>query len=442
VENASETIIKDKVLPIIQSGRGVLFLGAGFSCGTPTANNETIPSTPELIERILIAAGYSGVDTVSVDLETAFSVGADEIDNFEGFLQNNFICKNVFDWQKVPFFHWWRRIYTTNIDTVIEKCVEKVSETYKSGPNFLFYNYKDRLPATSSPLERPIVYLHGNVMKPKEGFVFDRVSYAEHTIKSGDWLYDAAHHLSFGDCIIVGSKLKESDLEAEIRRRTIWETTKSSEIINLPNYIVLKDFNEIEIKNYLKRGIIPIKSTAEEFFSYIDSKLKIISQSKYLKRIAPHLRIEVSDNKSFAWFNESFEHTPTACKKAEVANGILSRFFTGDMPDWFYIVNEVPSKFDYYESTLSEIHKFFGNDKPILSVFVTGPVASGKTTLCREILFEISKTVDAVYEFNSFDGIDIEYTWSCIKTLKAQWCFFLIIRLSTFMLLMIFIGAF
>lgn len=413
-------IVLNDIIPIIQNGQAVLFLGAGYSAGTPTLNDQNIPGTTELIRRILLEIQSEDVAPEDIDLQTAFSVGEDEIDDFLGFLTKNFLCKTTFEWQRIPFRYWWRRIYTTNIDNVIDVSAKKVVEMHKNSPHFEIFNYKNQMPPDASPLKPPIVYLHGRVTDPDQGFVFDRVSYADHSIKPGDWLHDAALYISFGNCIIVASKLKETDLETEMRKRNLWCNT-TNQLCPNNNYIILESFNDIERKNYIKRGIIPIRATAEEFFRFIENNAKPLSPSKLIKRIAPHLRFEITDDESFAWFAKTFNHVGDSTRKAKQQNGIYSRFFTGDMPDWFYIVNKIPAKFRYADEVIKKINKFlsdYGKSRT-LTIFITGRVATGKTTLCRLILHELSKTIEAVYEYDSFDGINVNHVINTIRNTKG-----------------------
>lgn len=92
-------IIKNEIAPKLFNGELSLFLGAGATIGTPNANNLGVPSSPELIKRIFTEANYP-LDELSVtDLQTAFGLGTDDIDNFENFLISNFSVRRPLAWQ-------------------------------------------------------------------------------------------------------------------------------------------------------------------------------------------------------------------------------------------------------------------------------------------------------------------------------------------------------
>jgi len=120
----TKNIIAHQIAPLMQNGDLALFLGAGFSIKTPNINDSGIPSTWQLIEHICIESGYSKDDADGTDLQTAFGIGKDKIDNFDNFLISSFTTTKPHDWQIQVFRYWWRIIFTTNIDDIADKSIE------------------------------------------------------------------------------------------------------------------------------------------------------------------------------------------------------------------------------------------------------------------------------------------------------------------------------
>lgn len=419
MDNEAKETIKNKIAPLVQSGQLGLFLGAGFSYQTPAKNGQVIPSTNMLIERILIAAGYRAEDAKDADLATAFSIGQDEIENFSQFLVDTFSCREVLSWQVDLLQHWWRRIYTTNIDNVIQTAVKVLHKQRGKFPDYRFYNYRDRQPTKINPLETPVVHLHGSIENLEAGFVFDNTSYADYAVRGGDWLYGAALQISHGNCVLIGSRFKESDLEVALRERLLWDKTEQ---FSNPNWIVLKSFKSIERKTYEKRGIVPIEATAEDFITYLNANLSILTPAKFIKRIFPHLKQEIDNSKSLGWFGYSFGHVATELVRTKTQKGLLSRFFLGDIPDWFYISNDVPAQFNYIDDLIVDINQFLTTTKlpNIRLIAVTGSIGVGKTTGCMILLKELSRFYESVYIYTSTGGIDIEQFWVAIRDLKGS----------------------
>lgn len=406
--------IRDEIAPLLQTGDLALFLGAGVSIGTPNINGMGVPSTPELIARICNEAGYSD-DANTTDLPTAFGVGEDEIDNFNNFLISNFEVTTPFPWQKDIFKNWWRIIFTTNIDTIPNVSIDEIRGEILKYPNYNTYNYLDREPVQSIPTSPPVVYLHGNVRNVNDGFVFDSVSYADNSVKRSDWISKCALHISHGNCLFVGSKFKESDIEAAIRQRTFWDTTNSE---NRTNWIVLRDFSELERKSYEKRGITPIKATAEDFFSYLFSQVTYLSPHKFIRRKAPYLMDETG-TESASWFSKNMENITVSLDEARKRKGPYSRFYLGDIPDWFYITNQVPATFKASKQLENCILEFEKSTRKALVIAVLGALGSGKTTTAMSASALLARTHNNIYMFSGDDGIDINHTWNVIKDMKG-----------------------
>lgn len=423
MNESDKKLIKETIAPVVQKGDAALILGAGFSQGTLAINQKNIPSSNDLIQRIIEKTNYDGKEASQIDLGTAFTAGQHKINDFDNFLKETFDCKIPFAWQLIPLKHWWRKIYTTNIDTVLNKALDHVRESKNeeasnSADYFKIYNYRDRRPAVPEPLEMPIVHLHGTINQIKSGFVFGDTEYADYIIKGGDWLNDVGLNINHGHCIFIGSRFKEQDIEVELQKRTLWDETEGCSI---PNWIVKPSFLQIEIDAYDNRNLIPIKATAEEFLLYLDSCLTKQSATKYIKRLMPHLLEINNDNSAASWLGTAFEHVPTIVNEKKALNGLYSRFFTGDPPDWFYISHEVPAKFDFVDDIVLKI-KAFGEKKDIKNVFYcvfTGQVACGKTTASMIVLKELARFNNSVYSFKSNDGIDVDKLWRAIKNVKG-----------------------
>lgn len=245
MDDVLKKIIKEEIAPKVQNGEITLFLGAGLSIGTPSLNGLGVPSSGELIQRICAEAGYTdGAD--KVDLQDAFGLGQDDIDDFDNFLISNFNVTDVKDWQKSICRYWWRAIFTTNIDNVIDFSINELKKENTTYPEYQVFNYRDPEPLSFMPTMPPVVYLHGSVNNMDDGFVFDSVSYADNTVRQNEWIRLCSLHITRGGCLFVGSTFKESDIEVAIRQRQIWEDVTG---VMSPNWIVLRNFTPLERKN-------------------------------------------------------------------------------------------------------------------------------------------------------------------------------------------------
>ena len=110
----------------IESGRSILFLGAGFSAEATNIAGENIKSVDKLIKQLLDACKIA--DQTEYDLESA---AEEYTSKFGGqstvtLLHDNFRSDTISDEQKIIVCQPWYRIYTTNYDDVVERvCIEE-----------------------------------------------------------------------------------------------------------------------------------------------------------------------------------------------------------------------------------------------------------------------------------------------------------------------------
>lgn len=406
--------IKDQLIPEIDAGNVTLILGAGFSVGTPNKakSPQGMPSTRGLIEAVFDKA-LGSVPTELPDLPEAFSLGKDEIAGFDDFLTGLFTCSNTFDWQRSIFKHWWRAIFSTNIDDIPDVVHEVLSKKKLAVTSYRFFNHTDGRPVDQNFLHPPFVKLHGDVRRLDEGVIFDRVSYADMSARNPDWITEIALHVTNGNCLFVGSSFRESDIEAAIRHRELsgvhYETS--------PSWMVLKDCEEWQKKIYLRRGIRVIRSTAEEFFNFLSGNSATPTAKELVARRAPSIA-GLTNLTAAAWMAENFSEVSSQLADAGKEEGITPQFLRGDFPRWYYLAKGVPVEFGWMEKISLKLEDMLRGQRfnPYLQV-LTGSVAQGKSTALRQMAMRISKLDIPVYEFIGDDEISIGYV---VEVLKAQ----------------------
>lgn len=105
----------------METGKCLLFVGAGFSFGATNLKNEPIVSAAGLSEILLNACGTT--DKSGYDLDTAADEYVDRFgdDSLVALLHQNFTSKDPTADQNTIICQPWHRIYTTNYDDLIEK---------------------------------------------------------------------------------------------------------------------------------------------------------------------------------------------------------------------------------------------------------------------------------------------------------------------------------
>lgn len=416
LSHEAKRIIDAEIIPKMEIGDLTLFLGAETFAGTPSLNGKGIPTTEELIKRIFDSAGYPPDEAMLTDFPTAFGAGQDDIDDFDSFLKSNYTVSSIHTWQVDIFKLWWKTIFTANIDNIANEAINQNKNSTLNYPDYKTYNYADLEPVHGLPTSPPIVYLHGTVTNIPAGILIDGVSYGITSSKQSEWLAKCALNIEYGNCLFIGSKFKGSAIDSAIRSKT------SAESFNIKerSWVVAENFTQIEKSHYTRKGITPIIARTDEFFSYLKSQINHVSPDKFLKRKAPHLAD--NSNHSTGWFTENFEHIPTQLSAAAKQRGPYSRFYMGDLPEWFYVSHKVPAILPAHRAIVSEVNAFLNSDSKCRLIAVTGPLGSGKTTACMMAAAELSVNHLNVHHFNGLNGIEIEHLWRTIKDTRGLFC--------------------
>ncbi len=400
MKDEDKLIIRDKIAPLLHRGEASLLVGAGFSV-VNTVGAEPLPNGDELKNKLLAACGKSGGPRTT--LKDAYQLARRQIPEFEKFLASCFMVKSAHAWQEKIFQYAWARIYTTNIDNVLNVAYEVTQRLGRAAGEFKFFNYIDEGLVSSTIGTIPVVTIHGTCLKLGDGFVFSSLEYAKVAGKLLDWHNDLAARIIAGGLVVVGNQLDESDIDTYIARREgMYEDAVSRD-----NWIVSPGPDEIKADNWRSAGFNIIDATAEDFFLQLYANEKPRTIGEIVLNTVPTARKLVGNVKAMTWFRSAFRLVFDEIEIALKKKGILKHFITGADPEWLYIVNDVQAQTDRGNELTSEVANLMrANSTGVGILHVTGPSGSGKTTAIRNALRDIVRSYRIVYEFDPNQIID------------------------------------
>lgn len=415
MHNSDEIKVREEICPLIDKGEVSLLLGAGFSYKNPTANGLAIPNGDDLRDIFLNACKRTaGVRTT---LKDAYLLASRILPNFDDFLADCFTVDEVPKWQSTLFHYPWNRVYTTNIDNVLEIAHAHAKYSRKLGGEFSFFNYCEPGVVNNALGAIPVVTIHGSISKPKDGFIFSTLEYGVSSAQVLDWHNELAARVLMGGLVVVGNQLDEADIDAHLaRRRMIYGDQSAGK-----NWIVMPDPDEIKKENYISSGFDVIDSTAEEFFNLIYATIKARTIEEIILDSLPGSRTSRANIRAMTWFKVAFRPVMLQLDDARRAKGILRHFVTGVEPEWFYIVNSAHAR----TARVGDLIRTLGitlksADKGVRIVHVTGPSGSGKTTTIRAALHELVDTYPYIYEYDSANGIDVTLLTDIVRGFSAK----------------------
>ena len=323
--------------------------------------------------------------------------------NFPTYLESCFTVSEVYDWQHKIFQYPWTRIYTTNIDNVLEKSLEITNKTGRAAGDFKLFNYTDEGLVSETIGVIPVVTIHGTCKRLKDGFIFSNLEYAKAANKVLDWHNDLAARMIAGNVVVIGNQLDESDLDVYIARRNDTYTINA----NTENWIVSPNPDEIKSENWRASGFKIITATAEEFFCELYQACKPRSIGEIVLETLPAAKKAAWNIQAMTWFKSAFRLAFTEIELARTQKGLLKHFMIGDDPEWFYIVNNAHASTQSGIKLLQDIaYQMQYNSTGIGLLHVTGPSGSGKSTAIKSALLQLVHTYRYTYEFDENQSID------------------------------------
>lgn len=412
-----KNIVKTQIAPLLEKGSLSLLLGAGFSIENFTASNPKVKLPGgEALKHILLNECNKKPGSKTT-LKDAYQFAKTKLPNFDEFFASCFTVSDVHNWQKKIFSYVWQRIYTTNVDNVLNIAQKQAFRTENSAGEFKFFNYLDEGLVSETIGTIPVVTIHGTCLKFEQGFVFSSLEYAKQTNKLLDWHNDLASRILAGGVVVVGNQLEESDFDSYIARRRDLYSGASAPL----NWIIGPDPDEIKSENLRESGFEVIDATAEDFFSYLFSIVEPRTIGEIVIENLPSAKKAASNRQAMTWFRGAFSLVFEKIEKAKKEPGIIRHFITGEDPEWFYIVNNVHAETQRANDLTACVSKMLSSAQHGIGVMhVIGPSGSGKTTAIRNTLNLLSPSYNSIYEFNAEQSIDKNYLRSIVENITAK----------------------
>lgn len=380
-----------------------LLLGAGTSIGARGGDGQELPNSRALAQDLLTAFGVE-VNGEDIDLRGAYEAIEDLRDtrgrDRAQYLKYRFSkCQPT--WHTVLPNIRWQRIWTLNIDDLVEQAYAKSKATDR--PLARPYNWTSlyREPDREAD-EAQIVHLHGyapDLEASEANIVFSIIEYLQASSGRHAW------HRIFGDLflqqpfIVVGAKLADEYDLAEFLRRG----SNSQQLTGRPSFVVLRHIGTVQRKQFQKWGLTPLEAEAEAFFTdLIEASKKAEAQ---LASAIPG-RPTTTLSKEPRIFLQQFQWLRADASVIEMAD---RDFYQGDEPTWADIIVNRDAQFEIVDRLTSEVRAEGIDDlaKPRQSVHcISGPIGSGKSTALLRIAREMLTGGFDVFTFRGEEHLD------------------------------------
>jgi hypothetical protein len=358
-------------LSSLRAGQYNLLLGAGFSMDSKNAKG-FLPSGDGLLEDLARAtkAKKSSLQRLYQLLTPA---------QVKELITDRFVNSIPGETPKLMASFVWRRIFTWNVDDVLENLYSGERTVQRAIPKHFNDVYTD----PQSLEELFIIHLHGFSRTPERGYVFSRDQYVSQTTKVNPWMTVLTQRMLSEPMIIAGSTLDEVDLDYYLALRT----GDSARDDRGPSVLVEAD-DPIATMLCEKHGLLHFVGYSRDFFEYCKSILPNSPTPAELIPVAMRQLVSAGVSRSAAMsFDADFELVPGVA-----ALSPNSRFMYGHFPSW----GDLEANRDIARTVVSEIivdiEKRLSDPLPYARVLILSATSgTGKSTVLRRIAFELAK---------------------------------------------------
>lgn len=374
-----------------ENGRLVILLGAGASFSSKTREYKNIPLAFELSTLLSEEVGlpYDGESLSEVYQAAVTIIGLPRVvEILSKYFKNTIPSEEYKSLIKLPL----TRVYTLNIDDCFERAFNSVHSLSSSRSLDIFRN-NDPLKEVDQFFHRTdLIKLNGDILNPKDGFIFSEQEYAQGSSKEPLWYSELARDFSRNVFLFIGSKLKEPLMWHQIEKykaRTGLDTGFS--YVLTPD--TLSTIQELSLNNYKVKHIQGTMSDFIEWFNITYPNGYTPKQIITSQR--PELQGLIDNSFEVSLFDKVMPVSISSLSllDAREESGIRE-FYKGFKPTWADIVLNIPAdliRTNKFKEIIINDYKY--NDLGSLYL-IKGSAGSGKSTALKQIALSLSKETD------------------------------------------------
>lgn len=361
----------------------VLFTGAGFSYGAKNVRGTELPLGKDLKRKLLIDflcledGSKDYTDLMGTSLSDVYTYASAEMGTkkAENFLREIFTDCVPEDYHKIIASYPWQRIYTLNIDDLMEAAAT---------PGLL--NPVNSRTAQRKFDARSIDYvkLHGCVRNYSEGFVFSKPDYTSAIANRLDHRYARlTEDLQTQDFVFLGATTDESDIDFYNARFNGSEDTRNG------GFFYVDPAPNIMLRHKISSsGAHLIQLTCEQFAQWLKENTKD-TPAATPKRIGQ------------ANFDRYFLNIGKVKEAQASIDNHDSQLYFGYDPTWLDIFTDWDFRKPVTDSILCDIESMIDNSRENIVVSLVSKAIGGKSVLLKRIG---NSLLDKGYEVREFVG--------------------------------------
>jgi len=407
----------------LRRNRVVLFLGAGFSREAQNAAGEAMPLSRDLAEKLWGTAGLAG-NYDGTELRYVYDAARKRKgDTTIRLLLRDLLSVSKYpDWYKSVAGWYWRRIYTTNIDNL----VEAVFAGSTGAPPLDLVVPPDEF-TDRDPFLRSIQYvkLHGSVQELEKPVVFSPIEYGRRASLHDVWYDHFLRDYSTHPTILVGTELNEPLFWQYLAARQ--ERPRGAPESRPKSFLISSKISKARSEALSMYNIEAVEASAEQFFSWLSDLAEFKStRETVLLELDPTLEQAIALEREGApriqiSAVESFFTTFEQVRPQAAHTGARRDFLLGVQPSWNDIVRNLDADREINTQLATTIRSTYAKDQNEVPLSVLhGSAGSGKTTLVMRAAYTLALEGVSVYFATGRNRPDPRQICTYLATLKTR----------------------
>ncbi len=365
----------------------ILFTGAGFSLGGKRGENEKIYSGKELKEEIIVnLLKYQKGSSEYNELKEASLSDVSEMcksyspNRLEDYLTEVFSNCSPAPFHEIICKYNWKKIYTTNIDDLIENTIPPSKIIVQNLNRARTFNFTNKI---------EYIKLHGCVKNSSMGYVFSGKDYVDSMLNSRDYRFNSfGQDIQYEHFIFVGTDYSEVNLDYYLKlyENSYSQTTKGQLFFINPT-------NSIIFNNKIRRiGGHILPWTAEQFSDFLRDQ--VLQQNVNIKPISVY---------GFYNYNDGVEQL-----KKNIS--YRSNLYLGNFPTWLDIYHNWDFRSNTIEKNFNTYYNYLLSKDIKHSIYcIVGKSMSGKSVYLKRLGLLLYQEGFQILEFRgkTFDYMSI-----------------------------------
>jgi hypothetical protein len=386
------------LLRAMRGNSAVLFLGAGFSSEARNSLDLNLPVGSQLAAGLWMWLGYEakhgGYNGTTLDrlFDVARKTRGDA--ELTRFLEDRLRVATYPAWYRNVAYPYWHRIYTTNVDDLIERVYRETGTARLDVVNGVRERSRDR----DAYLEHvQYIKLNGS-LGPLDSLTFGTRQFGKRASDLGVWYDQFVRDYSTHTTVLVGTKVNEPLFWQALELRQ--GRNGAAQELRLRSFLVSKDIDPVVLDSLAEFNVVPVDSDAGAFFEYLSNQLgDYPSRESMLMSVDPRRAQYLSTGAKTDADSSAAKAFFDAFSRVTVADAPLSHhslYHHGATPDW----QDLALGLDAQRDITAEAQALFESalDGPAMRRFVvTGHRGAGKSTLLMRTALNLSAAGHLVF---------------------------------------------